>query len=233
MKVEKLLAKLSQGELSNLSMSNDGDGTIKENKRNQLIDYINDGLTRLHGRFLLKEKELILRMIVGVTHYHFLKKYADSVCEPECGIVPYIIDTADPFQEDLIKVLKVTNQSGREHPLNDSENKYSVFTPSPGMLQIPVVHAGNHKSVLYQANHRKLEYGVMQADIELPVVLFPALQSFVASQVFSHMNGTDHQAKSVEHLNKFNGICMEVAEQDLVSQSISQTSSKFDKRGFI
>lgn len=233
MKVEKLFAKLSHGPLSNLSMSNNGDGTIREADRKKLIDYANNGLTRLHSRFQLRERELILRMIPGITHYHFLKKYADSVCDPECGIEPYIVDRTDPFEEDLIKVLVVRNQAGIEHPLNDPEAPDSVFTPSPQMLQVPVVKYCDHKSVLYQANHKRLEYGVMQADIVLPVVLHDALVAFIASEVYSHMNGQEHQNKSVEHLNKFNAICMEVAEQDLVSNTIAQTNTKFHKRGFI
>lgn len=59
MRVSELFHTLAVGELHNLSYSQP-DGTIKPEKRLNLLNSINLGLSDLYGRFLLKTKQVIL-----------------------------------------------------------------------------------------------------------------------------------------------------------------------------
>lgn len=51
MNVGDFFRNLSYGELSNLSMANSGDGTIRAEDQSRVIHYTNQALTRLYVRF--------------------------------------------------------------------------------------------------------------------------------------------------------------------------------------
>jgi hypothetical protein len=227
MLVKALFKELSLGELSNLSLSADGSGTIIEEKQGKILLYAQDGLTKLYGRFLLSEKVLILRTIAGQTSYPLESRYAVSQLDDDDEAT--ILDNdEEPFTDDLVKVLAVS-QMGDYVPLNDTEACGSVFTPSPTILRVP--ETGGTFSLVYQANHPKLVDE--ESVISLPEVLWPALKSFVAGKVYSHMNGQDNMVLSQNHMAEFEGICLDVVDRDLVSTSISSTNSRFNRNGWV
>lgn len=243
MKVQDLLKRLSFGALSNLSMSSNANGTINADAQPKLITHANEGLLRLYSRFVLSEKEVLIELVDGITNYHLLKRYAETNCDETANAndlfgkfardQKYIKDGADPFLEDVIKILEVYGSDGEKLPLNDGEDKKSVFTPNPIMIQVPDPVDGELLSVLYQACHTPLEYGVLGADIMLPIVLEGALESFVAGKVFSNMNGAENSAKGSEHMNNFEAVCIDVLAKDLVNSSRYTSNTKFSDRGFI
>lgn len=234
MNVSDLLTKLSIGELSNLSLSNEGDGTIVEDRQAKIISYINDGLLQLYSRFVLLEKMLIITMIEGTTSYYLLKRFAASRPASPTNTDPiYIMDAMEPFEEDDIKILEVRDHYSRRVPLNDTMDAHSMFTPRPNMLQVPRPVPGMPLSVIYQAKHRKLEPGVMEAPVYLPEVLEEALLSYVAGKTYSHMNGQDNSAKGQEYMAKYEMHCNLVVDRDLVNNTPATTSEIFTLNGWI
>jgi hypothetical protein len=239
MELLELFRRLSYGELSNLAIGGEGTGVITEDAKPRIIAYTNEALTRLHSRFLLRENVLMLGQIGHLTYYYLLKRFARSeqpaVIEANTPHA-YILDSeAEPFQDDVIKVLGVTDSQGAKLALNDSENALSLFTPQPNLLQIPDPVAGALLAVNYQAKHPELQHAVPDYGcqlIDLPFTLEGALTAYVAFKVFSHMNGQDNSAKAAEHMTIYEAICSEVQDQDLVSQTQTPILTKFDKRGF-
>ena len=236
MKLQELFKELALAELSNLALADGGDISIQ--KRPQIALYTNGGLLELHTRFLLKEKDLLIEMQEAVTNYHLLKKYAyshyDSENLPQDCCIPYIIDMGrEQFQEDVIKILSVYSSTGCKLPLNDLEKFDSVFTPQSTVLQVPFPIPGYSLSVEYQAMHPKLRHDELDSEIELPEVLYRPLRSYIAGQVFMHMNTQENTAKGQEHMLTFESSCQEVIDRDLVSSSSSTTNVRFEKRGWI
>lgn len=238
MNLESLFRQLSFGELSNLALANDGAGTIKDGSKGRIVQFANAGLTRLYSRFLLSEKDLLLEQYAHITSYHLLRKFSESAADPDVDF-PYIKDmNRDPFLGDVIKVLDVFGDGGIRVPLNDSERWDSVFTPQYNIIQIPYPTAGQSLGILYQASHRKLVLEELEAEdeiyteIDLPEVLHEAFRAYIAHLVYGGMNTQEAAAISQGHYAKFEAICMEAEEKDLVNTSVSQTSSKFHKRGF-
>ena len=233
MDVEELFRQLSYGELSNLAIGGEGSGSIPLAQRPKLVSYVNDGLLQLYSRFVLKESDVIVATQEHITNYHFLKRFAASNVDPLPGDTLYIVDHADdPFQEDLIKILKVFDSEGTEYPLNDVDNPESLFTPQPNTLQIPYPIADEIVNVIYQAGHEQLPYDDLTACICLPLVLNPALKTYVAYKVYCHMNGQENAAKAAEHLTMFEAMCNQTTERDLVNSSMSNSATKFRDRGF-
>ena len=123
MELEELLCALSIGELSNLSMSNEGDGTIVDDKKMAIVAYANTGLKRLYSRFLLIEKALLLRQQAGITYYHLKKGFSVFTHDPLKVDVPYILDSEmEPFFGDVARVLSVWDEDG-DHRSKDNDHR--------------------------------------------------------------------------------------------------------------
>lgn len=232
MNLDDLYTDLSYGELSNLSMSGDMGGSIAEESQPKIIRACNEALTRLYSRFILKENDVLIEQESHITNYHLVDRFSLNRGEPEEDY-RYIRDTSgEPFKGDVLKILSVFGDHGIEYPLNDTENPNSVFTPQYNVLQVPRPVQGRSLSILYQASHEKLVDGDNEQEIILPDVLYGALRAFIAYKIYSQINTQEATAKAQEHLNQFESVCTEAVEKDLVNTSISQTNSKFQKRGF-
>lgn len=232
MKLEDLFQRLSRGELSNLALGNEGTGTIDETNQPKLIDYTNDGLLRLYSRFLLKEKDVLIEQQAHVTNYHLIPRFSRAGAPTDT--TRYIMDLhCSTFTGDLIKILEVYDSFGRARILNDKECYESLYTPQPHVLQVPYPCAGEALSVSYQASHRVMGITDLKVQIEVPLFLEAALQTYVAHKVYSHMNGQENVAKSQEYAAGFEALCAEVEQKDLVNNTFATTNTKFQKRGFV
>jgi hypothetical protein len=239
MKLSEFFLTLSAGNLSNLALAQTDDVSgIDPLKHRSLVAYTNDALTRLYGRFLLREGTLMIEEVEGRTTYPLQSKYAMSNFSADAGHAFFIQDQwGQPFVDDLIKVLSVTDSFGRDLPLNDPDDISSVFTPQPDVLQVPHPWEGIVLGVGYQAKHPKLVYvdGALDLnqEISLPESLSAALSSYVAHKVYSNMNTQENTIKAAEHLKMFEMICIECVEYDLVGGQSSSSGARFVKRGWV
>lgn len=233
--INDMLQRLSYGPLSNMAIGQDGGGYCHPDKIPQIIGYMNDGLTKLHARFVLNERNLILEMHELITHYKLSKVYARTTGNGgDVNRILFIKDSLiEPFLDDVIKVTQIFDDMGREIVMNDQTLYGSIFTPRPDTLQIPIPVHGLPLYVQYQAKHVPLLSTELTTLIDLPDVLFEALLAYTAYKVFFHMNGQEHSAKAQEHLGVFDRIISEVEDKDLVNSSISMNfNPKFHERGF-
>lgn len=235
MLVSELMERLSHGPFSNLTIGNEGDGTIKPDKVPAVIGYINDGLLRLYSRFNLSEKELILELKEEITSYKLHSKYAYSKFVDGQTFEPYILDYPhDKFEDDLIRILTVHRTGHVRLPLNDTGVIGSLYTPMVDVLQVPDPWPGVPLFVAYQAMHPRIPVaGFNAAEIVLPLVLEDALLNYTAHKVFAFMNGKEHVARAADLLTAYENICADVQDKDLVSASLSGTNIKFQSRGFV
>jgi len=231
MLLSDLYTNLSYGVFSNLSIGSDGAGTIPTESQDRLLHYVQRGLTALHTKFYMVSKELVVQAFDGKTLYPLQQKYA--LTDPTVVPKKYIADSIEhPFLGDLIKIVAVADEGGLELPLNDTNDIYSLFTPSPDILQIPMAVTGDAYFLLYQADHPKLAPGDLTQEVNIPGMLEEPLELYVASKVLSSMNGPEHAAKSVEYFERYELIADNILKQDLLSTSQVETTSKFSERGF-
>lgn len=260
MDLKDLFQQLSYGELSNLSMSFNGSGTLTDIAKPKIVGYANEALVRLYSRFVLKENDVLVKMLPGVTYYHLLKQYAQQSYDPtDPDIVPYIMDLSrEKFEEDVIRILSIYDSKNCKRPLNDDNAWNSIFTPQHQTIQNPLAYDGEVLSIHYQAKHKKLYWdgvitspvagtdgaggneqpvGTVPAEtlaqqILLPDVLMEAFTAYIAHRVYSSMNNDENNVKSQEHFINYKNICDEVMENDLVSNSTAPSNIKFRTRGF-
>ena len=230
MNIEELYKILSYGELINLSISGEGSGTIIESKKPTIIQHANEALLRLHSKFILKEKELIIQQSVGITEYNITENNTRSHGTSDNK---FILDENDPYYGDAIKILSVYNENDFNISLNDPNDKFSYYTPKPLTLQVPAPREEMIIGVVYQARHLKLDIENEEQEIDLPDILVPALTAYIAHKIFSNMVGQEYIAKGVEQFEVYESICSEVVDQDLVNTSRTSTNEKFQNRGFV
>lgn len=234
MNIEQLYKDLSYNKLSNLAMGSDGTGVVLDAHKPKIILAADEALLRLHTKFVLKEKDLLIEMVDHITNYHLSAKFAESSFGSTTQPYLYIKDLmAETFQDDVVRILSVQTEFGCTLPLNDEGQELSLFTPQGNVLQVPRPEEGRVLVVLYQARHPKLQLDDENQEIELPDCLHEAMRSYIAYLVYSGMNTQESTMKSQEHLAMYNSLCQEAIEQDLVSTSLSVTSNRFNKRGWI
>lgn len=233
------LTNLSTGELSNFSMSEDGDGSIRVADQPRIVNYINQGLRRLYTRFVMKELDVLIAMHEHITNYHFLPRFAvQYVLDPaleghDNEPIRYILDLPEEtFKGDVMKVLSVFDSHGMQLPLNDDNQMFSVFTPQYNILQVPRVMRSGALNVLYQANHTKLT-GALNEWIYIPDILEEALSAFVAYKQCLYMNTPEMQTAAALHIAVYEGLCVQATTMDLVNSTRTTTSERFALNGWV
>jgi hypothetical protein len=234
MNTQELFADLSFGELSSLTLAQEGAGLITDAGKERIIRFTNEGLLKLYTRFVLKQNDVLIETVDWITEYHLLLKFAQSQAATSTQPVLYIKDLyREPFQEDVVRIMSVFNSYGHELPLDDEGDPCSVFKPQGNVLQVPRPVNGAALSVAYQAKHPLLTLADLTQEIELPDVLVPALRAWIAYRTFGQVNTQESQAIAQGHEGAYENTCAEVLQQDLVSTSVSTTSNRFHKNGWI
>ncbi len=206
--IDELYRRLSVGELKNLAMS--VNGTIDSQSHQTVLLYLQEALLRLYSKFVLAESWQELTYVPGTETYK--------------------------LNDDVIKVLTVKDDNGYDLWLNDTEQYWSVFTPSPNTLKIPHERKNIKFNIIYQAAHPELNQEPEECDrqdIEIPSVLEGALRAYIAYGIYSGMSGQENNAKSAEHYSKFQALCVEAEEKDLVNTQSSTSNTRFKKGGWV
>ena len=232
MRISDYYKDLSYGILSNIAIGSNGKGVITEQGKPQVLLALNEGLLKIFQRFNLREKTVEVIQIGHITNYHLLPRYAASHGSPER--YPYIQDShANPFEDEVLKILRVNDKEGRRFPLNDPTLPYSLFTPEPLILQVPHPKDGDPLFVSYQARHPVLVPDDESQEIGLPHILVPALNAYVGFRIFNNMGTQDSMQKAQGYLAEYESLCGEADEQDNLNTSEAYNGEKFKQRGFV
>lgn len=232
--LQKLLNKLALGELSGSSAVCDvTQGTLEDKYIPSVINYINDGLLELHSKFILKRKQVILRPAQGADIYQIC---SDNAIKGDISLLSnekFIVDSvANPFIDDLITILDVFDQNGCQICMDDRNDVNSIHTVSFDTLQIHSNWDESFLPVIYQATHEELESTNLDQRVSLMPFLRRALENYVAYRFFSSMNGADNLGKSHDAFGRYNSICEEAEQKDLIRETFVSTSTKLDIRQF-
>lgn len=233
-KLTELYKSLALSVLNNTSVVTDDKKDIEPDKKEYILEFINEGLTRLHGRFPLKTENVFVEMREGRTEYPLLKRYSFMGFDPELAQYPFIMDSVtNPFEENVIKILMVYDSLGERRGLNDNHNPHGLFTPRPDTLQCIRPRHCEVLTVTYQAKHPTLTVDGENQEVDLPDSLLPALKYWVAYGYYTGLNTAESTSKAAEYLQMYESICGEVKDYDLGSSSESNTNTLFEIRGWI
>lgn len=232
--LQELFRRLSLGELSNLSMSNNGTGEIKSSAKAQIVLHANDALEKLFTRFIIRERQLILETNTHTTNYELTAAHALTQVSEDNPEECYIIDGPhDPFTGDVIKVLEAQSSLHGDMVINEVDNPLSLFTPRHDLLQVPYPIAGQIFSIKYQAKHPQLVVEEESQIIDLPSYLLPALRSYIAFCVYAQKNTAESALAAKRHFDLYEVTCQEVEAKGLLSTTRTIVFHKFEKNGWV
>lgn len=246
MKIKQLFNSLALAELSNLPINNNGN--VDKEDFPKLFNYLQEALLKLHSRFIIKEKEVLIQLKGNITNYYLKKEYAESYRARVSNHIfteydvwfPYIKDSSlEPFVEDVIRIISVYDSEGKRLPLNDPFGVNSVYTPQPDLLQVPNPVDGVALSVHYQAKHSELYLHeddsdkFLEQEVNIPFYLEEPLKNYIAFKMYSHMVIEDASNKAQEFYQMYELLCKEIDQGDLANQTQYFSHTKLQNRGFI
>ena len=215
MVLQDIFDQLTHGELRQLFIGDNlGEEGLREEDKPRLIAHIQLGLTALHKRFLLKERKLTINLQEGRSTY-VLKSIYSQYNEKSQELIKYIDDAEVPFKDDLLQIERVLNDKGEELPLNRHSDPKTIRTPSYNTLIVPPDLETETLTVLYRADHPKIDPIMGKAvsfreEIDLPVTHLEALLYFVASRYMNPIGlaGDFHEGNN--YASKYEIACQEL-----------------------
>ena len=217
MTLKELMKTLSFGELSNLSWidKNEECGVLKD-KQEAVISFIYEGLNKLYSLFYLREDSIYLELIEGKVDYdHYLWKTGDK-----------------PFNNDILRIIRIISSTGEILPLNNPEKFNSVFTPSYNKIHVNNLNPEWELEIIYAAKHPELSLEENTV-IELPLQLIPAIRAYVAYLVHMNMNTEMAVKNAQKYLNQYNLIVSENIQSDSAFSSNDSRDCKFVLGGWV
>lgn len=246
LKVYEIMQRLSVDQLSNLAMSEDGSGTIRETDHLKIINAINTAMKRLYSRFVIQAKHLrvILNPLQTVYPLTIENSFSYHAENPGLPNPPFIVDNETglytKFEGDILQIVSVKDGRGKVVTFNDPLKRIAVQFPQVDKLIIPATaNTGNwfngEVRITYKPKYVPLSLSedVLESDVILPDVLHEAMMYLVASMVYSGMNGQENVAISQGYLNTFESLCNEVSLTDVINESESSIGDKFSTNGFV
>lgn len=234
MNLTELYRRLSLGELSNLSIGNEGGGSITDRGKPKIVLHANTTLKKLYARFNILEKQLVLETRPHRTEYHLHPQHAFTQISDSNPHECFIIDNDErPFTGDLVRPVEAFDNSGQRYVLNEDGSYFSLYYTKPEVLTIPDPLLGQVFAVSYQALHPELLDGDDEQEISIPSVLETALTAGIAGEIYKNMNTQEASMNASLHYATYEDICGRVEQNDLLARTRSNTGFKFEQNGWI
>ncbi len=230
--VQDILDELKNGEFSLENFGENAEAGFSEYNYDKLISYINSALLEIHTKYPLRIREVLLEQQETITMYKLRSDYCKSNLNSTQPI-KYLDDTADPFDDTLLKVDEVYNESGVELPINNMNESASVFTPNLGTLQIPYPVKGAKYSVIYRSAHPRLvnDSTVLTQRIELPLSFLRSIILFIVYKHKLSLNTQQATQDAVMFLGMFNESLRSLDDVGLITSN-DLFNNKLELRGW-
>jgi hypothetical protein len=248
MKLKEIFDQLTYGELSQLSIGGDEQGTISPANYSRILAHVNLGLTALYKRFPIKEGRVVVQLVPPRTDYPIESRYAAA--NPRSReAVRYVLDTPQArFKDDILKIERVYGETGYEFSLNDLNDWYSLRTPTATTLHVPFAIVSPSTElpealvtetleIAYRANHPILvaedgDIDPEEVNIELPYSHLEPLLLFVASRVHTPIGMQGEGAGANIYMQKYEMACQQIEQLNLRRDQDSQ-SDRLRRNGWV
>jgi hypothetical protein len=238
--LETLFTNLSFGELTNISIGDSHDGIIASSDYPKMLTHVKLALTDLHSRFNIRMGEAVIQQYSFIERYYLRPEFAVANTESTQPI-KYIEDISlygaeYAFQDDVLKIEKVTSPKGKEYRLNDTTEHQPIFTYEHDCLGITYVSDTPIYYVTYRADHKKLPDKVTDPStviLNIPRWALEPLQANVAYRVLSGLGaGNPEKSSGATMFARYEFLCKNIIDNNLVNDD-NQTNTKAEMRGWV
>lgn len=230
--LDALMQSLAYGELATLSMTNDGEGSIRAEEQPRIMAALNSTLQRLGNQYVLERRKL--NILIGVTQEEYIltADHIFSVDNPNG-----YLEMADggEFDVPIGQILKVYLPGGVDVPQNDPTRYDSVHYTASKLSLDPAVYRFS-KKLIVEYRPLLVPFPLQPTDftvkIPVPPALHGALQAGIASVIFAGMAGQDHLVLAQNMEAKYLSLTAEVSSTDIMAQTQPTEGFKFHDRGW-
>lgn len=233
MTIKELLKFLSVSELSNLSLVDlNEECGIKKDKQHSVVEFVHEALNKLYSNYYLKEDSIFVEIIDGKTRYEITSEHLMNN-DLEADYDHYLWKTEDiPFNNDILRIIRIIDSTGNLLPLNNPEKFNSVFTPLFNVIDTQNLNEEHELEVIYASKHPNLSIEE-NTTIELPISLFPAVRAYVAYLIHMNMNTENAVQNAQKYLNQYNLIITENIQSDSAFVKTDDRTCKFNLGGWV
>ena len=235
MKLSELFRSLSYGHLSELAISNMGDGGIQYEKIPQVIQKINDALKSYYTRFPLSVKTVTVETVAGLHQYPLQRRFAQTSDSDEP--IKFIKDhPGDPFTGNVLQVLGVSDDRYCPLPLNDNVKDCHWFLNGYDTLSYTDPDTFETFYIEYKAGHETIpltEQLESDFEIRIPEVLKPAFLCLIAGNIYLTMSIEGALIKARELLNAYEMDCQFHEERNTFNQWSAQSERDIRRNGWV
>lgn len=240
MLLSRVISQIQYGELSQLILGDSSGLGLTTAQFPAVFNYINLGLIDLHTRFPLRTETLQIQQKAGIKQYYLRKQFAESntaSTEP----IKYILDSAKPFNNELLRVDKITDLGVTDpfkvsvYPINDSGSWYNVNMPMMDMLIPPSPDTESILEIQYRAAHphiRMEDYNEETSEIDLPVAYIQALVCFIAAKAYTPMGIAEAKNESNMYWARYESECARLMAYGL-TVTTNDTYDRLHANGFV
>lgn len=235
--LKDLFDLLATGELSNLKLSQNLDGTLSEEEYGKVINHINIGSVELHKRFNLSQREIILHVCPTQNEYH-LKSNRIALLQ-NMNTRTYLEDRGNNDREiNLIEVLNVFDESQTPLKMNDRHAIPYILQQAPDVLKITKLFTPRIFHISYQAYPSKIiindDFNPESYEYDIPQSIIEPLLYYVAARVYKPMGSNDSTAnsdKAAAYQQQYELACQKIALFGLDAQH-NDDENTFERDGW-
>ena len=208
MLLSELFEELSYGELSDLTMSS-VKGTIKEEEQPKIVIKLNDVLTNLYSKYVIKLEYAILNTTIKTTSY-----------------------SLDP--KNSVRIVYVEPEVEKEEDIYKNKDEFNVQGNTLIFKKAPVA---NSFAVRYQWKPSRLKISpteprFLDQRIPLDPVLLPLVRTQVAAGIFQNMNGEAHKNTGVNLQNQAQLLISDLEISGILNNSVDFENNRFRINNF-
>ena len=236
--LQEIFDNLTYGNLSHVSIGNAALGYIEAKDYPKIVNGINNALTAIHKRFLLRTEEIALQQRAGQSTYYMRSDYAVSNALNN-GLPRYILDTVgDPFNDNLFKIEKVQHADGSDWPLNDSLQENPIFTPSYDVLVMAPSDPLEVVTISYRANHPRIiipdtGFDPKLIQLQVPAFMLDALSLNIAARIYTPLSAGDGQNSAAStFMYQYEQECLRLETENMALPG-DCADERFEANGFV
>ena len=241
MKISNLFSQLSYGELSNLTLGDDGSGNIAEHNYPKLIHHTQQALTNLYSRFAHRKDYVVVKLDAEIQKYRIHPLYAVNDTTPNNTVPRHIIDTVTtPFLTPIIKILSIRKiledgvLADVDLLINDDTREGAVKTLAYDEIFVREPVQDELLLVEVQLNHPVISLPVdVDGEIFLAPVLEEALVLKICARVYGSMNGQENTIKAQSLNAAYENVLQMVQFEDLLQTTSTEDHARFVIGGWV
>ena len=207
MKLHEIFEELAYGEVSDLSMAQDG--LIKEDQQAKVTIKINDTLLSLYTKYVIKLVDAQIITTTKALRYDFINP-------------------------NSVKIVYAHPELPNPEAIYRNEDHFAIQGNSIVFKKLPEM---DELSITYQWKPSKLKInptsrGFLDQEVNIDPVLSPLVRTLVASSIFNGMNGEAHKASGVGLYNQAKIMQAELEASGALTTSVAYENQRFYKNGF-